>query len=363
MQTPPRSVLIIRLSAIGDVIHALPLLDLLHEQLPGARIGWLIEELSAPILEHHPHVDHVHVIPRRRWRGNFHKLFHGEIMPFYTRIRNENWDASIDLQGISKSALAAWACGAAKRIGFAGDNSRELNFLFNRSRVAPRDSDIHIVEQNIRLLEGLGITIPEKLPRGTIHLLDSEKEEMRRMLEAVGWGGEKLLAVNPGAGFVTKRWALPNYVEVGRELIRRSGYRPIITWGPGEEKMRDFLAGELKGERVLVAPPTGVRQMTTLISLCSFFLGGDTGPTHIAGIFGVPVLSIFGATNAARNCPWPSRGPDRAGMYIQREDLECIPCRKRTCPLGGAAHLACLTGLSPPDVLARATPWLDDVLR
>jgi heptosyltransferase-1 len=362
MSTTPSSVIIIRMSAIGDVIHALPALDLLRQLLPKARIGWLVEELSAPLLQHHPNIDRLYVIPRKRWRGNFRKLFHGEIKPFYKRIRAEGWEASLDFQGIAKSSIAAWACGASRRIGFAGENSRELSFLLNRHRVPPGPADRHVVQQNIRLIEGLGLTIPDELPRGTIHLLEEEKEVMRGALRGAGWNGERLLALNPGAGFITKRWAPANFVELAKALIGRSGHRPLVVWGPGEEGMRDEIIEGLREHDPIMAPPTRVRELAVMISLCSFFVGGDTGPTHMAGIFRVPALSLFGATDGGRNCPWPSTGPEKAGVYIQREDLDCIPCRKRTCPLPGDRHLACIRGLTPSHVLEKAEPWLSSVL-
>ncbi|MEO8376743.1 MAG: glycosyltransferase family 9 protein, partial [Candidatus Sumerlaeota bacterium] len=213
----------------------------------------------------------------------------------------------------------------------------------------------------IRLLEGLGLQVPEELPRGSIHLLDSELNAIREKLNGVGWRGEKLLAINPGAGFITKRWPPENFVQLAKALITRSGYRPIVLWGPGEESLRDAVAAGLASHDVIVAPPTSVRELAAMVSLCSFFVGGDTGPTHLAGIFSVPVLSIFGATDAPRNCPWPATGDRRAGQWVQRLELPCIACRKRTCPLGGEAHLACILNFPVERVLADAEPWLKTI--
>ena len=221
---PPESVLIIRMSAIGDVIHALPALDLLRQLLPKARIGWLVEELGAPLLMHHPHIDKLYVIPRKRWRKNFRKMLFPEIMPFYRKIRADRWDASLDFQGISKSGISAWACGAKRRVGFAGENSREVNALFNHVRVAPKPGDHHVVQQNIRQLEALGLRIPEQLPRGTIRLLPEEVDAMRAKLQEVNWRGEKLLAINPGAGFITKRWQPENFAKLAKALIALETY-------------------------------------------------------------------------------------------------------------------------------------------
>lgn len=358
--TKPTSVLVVRLSAIGDVIHALPVLDALRDQLPGARIGWLVEELSAPLLENHPALDRVYTIPRRRWRGKFRAMYRSEIRPFFRAVREEGWDASLDLQGITKGGLAAWACGARTRVGFAGPNSREVDFLFNNRRVRPEASDVHVTQQNLRLLEGLGLEVPRVPPRGRIGIRDAEREATGASLNGVGWKGEPLLAVNPGAGFASKRWAPARFAELARLIAARSGLRPIVLWGPKEEPMRDEIVSLLARERAFAAPPTSVREMASLISLCKFFIGSDTGPSHLAGLFRVPVLTLFGGTDAQRNHPWTGGAADQ--LAIQRDDLACVPCWERTCPLKGDAHMACLTGLSPRDVYTRAEPWLATVL-
>lgn len=354
----PASVLIVRLSAIGDVVHALPVLEALRAQLPDARIGWLVEELSAPLLENHPHLDKLYIIPKKRWRGNFRKLFTSEIRPFYAAIRRDGWEATLDLQGLSKSSLAALAVGARLRVGFAGKNSREISGILNNRKVRPHAEDRHVVQQNLRLLEGLDLRVPDVPPRGTMGITDAERDSMREALRGAGWRGEKLLAINPGAGWITKRWPPEYFAELGSILARRTGYRPIVLWGPGEDSMRDTIVAGLRDVEGFAAPATRVRQLAVLISLCSMMVGGDTGPTHMAGLLGVPVLSIFGASDGERNCPWPAIGPHPAGRVAARNDLACRPCWKTQCPLRGDAHLACLRGLLPEAVAALGMPTI-----
>ena len=354
----PRSVLIVRLSAIGDVVHALPMLDALRTALPEARIGWLAEELSAPLLEDHPHLDRVYTIPRKRWRGALGQVFSREARSFFRRIRDEQWDVAIDLQGILKSGMAALASGARKRVGFRGPNSREGNGFLMTRRVRPRDEDRHVVQQNLRLLEGLGLAVPAEPPRGTISLREEEIDGIRTSLERAGWRGEPLLGVNAGAGFPSKLWGPDRYAALARRLAVYTGFRPVAFWGPGEEAMRDRIVALLAGLDAIAAPATTVRESAAMLSLCSMFLSGDTGPAHIAGVLGVPVVTVFGATDGARNCPWPAYGSDAAGIYVQRNDLSCVPCRERRCPLGGDDHLACLRGLSPDDVYSQIESWL-----
>lgn len=348
---PLDSVLIVRLSAIGDVVHALPVAEALRRALPQARIGWLVEELAAPLLDNHPDIDRVYTLPKKQWRRGPFRAVLRDMGPFFRRIRGDRWDAVVDLQGILKSALAARACASGAVVGFAGENAREgSRFLYGRG-VRPRAGDIHVVEQNLRLLEGLGLGVPDSPPRGRLGLREDEVREMRGKLAASGWAGERLLAINPGAGWRTKRWAPARYAALARRLVDRIDGRAMVLWGPGEENLREAVLGPLRGRGAFAAPLTSVREMAVLLSLCSGYLGGDTGPSQIAGLFGIPVLTIWGASDPARNRPWTGTKQEEDGRTLQRRDLACVPCWKRRCPLAGEARLACLRGL-PPDAMA-----------
>jgi lipopolysaccharide heptosyltransferase I len=355
LSTPPSSILIVKLSAIGDVIHSLPALDTLRAMAPDARIGWIVEELSAPLLENHPHLSKLYVVPRKRWRRNKLRSFFSEMIPFFREVRRDGWEVAIDLQGLSKSGLAAWASGASTRIGFAGAQSREVNRLFINRPVAPRPEDVHVVQKYRRILEGLGLPGPEgNAGEGRIGVLPAEAEAMRAKLASVGWTGEPLLAINPGAGWITKRWPPAFHGRLAARVREATGLLPIVLWGPGEEAWRDEIIASA-GQPALAAPPTRIRELAVLISLCRLMVGGDTGPTHMAGLCGVPVISLFGASDGVRNCPWP---PDR-GVVVQRDELDCIRCWKTICPREGDAHLACLRGLTPETVFAKVEPWLN----
>ncbi|CAN5449569.1 lipopolysaccharide heptosyltransferase I [soil metagenome] len=354
----PSSVLIVKLSAIGDVIHALPALDALRAQLPNARIGWLIEELSAPLLAHHPALDKVYIIPKKRWRGHILQYLNSEIIPFYRGIRADQWDATIDFQSLFKSAFLARLSGAKLRVGFAGKYAREMSWLFNNRRIEDTRADYHVALENMRLLEGLGLQMPADPPHGTMAILPEEQDAMRETLRTAGWSGEKFLALNPGAGWPNKRWPPSYFAQLGVMLSRRMNLKPMVLWAPGEEALRDEILAGLRDVGGFAAPPTRIRDLAVLTSLCSLYVGGDTGPTHLAGLLRVPVISIFGASDGTRNCPWPARGPNAAGVVMQRQDLECEPCWMRSCPLTGDAHNACLTGLKPEQIFASAEPWL-----
>lgn len=347
-----RSILVVRLSAIGDVVHALPVLGALRALFPGARLGWIVEELSAPLLENHPDLDKVYVVPKKRWKKDFRRLFLPEIRPFFQQVRADGWDVAIDLQGLSKSGLVAWASGAPVRIGYGDKDGREINKLFTNRKVVPPAGATHVVERNLALLRGLGVEPPMDAP-GRMGITDAEQEAVRGRLAACGWdGGSPLGALNPGAGWPSKRWPAEGFAGLGTELYRHRGLVPLVLWGPGEEALRDAVADGLRaaGTPVVVAPPTTVRELAVVISICAHFVGGDTGPTHMAGLLGIPLASVFGASDGARNRPWPVA----AGPVVQRTELDCCPCWKTACPLTGEQELQCLRGLDADRVLRAA---------
>lgn len=351
-------ILIVRLSAIGDIVHALPVLAALRAARPKAHIGWLVEGLSAPLLDDHPHLDEVFVF-QKRWRKNWNGgLLNPEARALMARVKAQRWDVTIDLQGLARSGLLAWMAGAPVRVGFAGPDAREFNWVFNNRRLAPPAGARHVVQRNLSLLRALKIDAAADT-RGVIAIHDDERDALHTRLvrECGAAPDDRFVAINPGAGWASKRWPAALYARAGADIARRTGLRPLVLWGPGEEALRDGVAEGLRAAGIdpVVAPPTRIRELAVAISLCSLFLGGDTGPSHIAGALGVPTVSVFGASDGHRNRPWPLR----AGPMIQREDLSCVPCWKTECPLKGDAHLACLTGLDPERVADAAVAMVE----
>ncbi len=343
----PSSILIVRLSAIGDCIHALPVLDALRREFPEARIGWIVEELSAPLLQNHPQLDQLYVIPKKRWKREKHRVFFSEIRPFFKKIKADGWNVAVDLQGLTKSGLVAWASGAKLRIGFANEQSREFNSWFMNKRISPGKECVHVVEKNLSLISGIK-HLNSIHGVGKLGLLPAEKDEMRANLRSIGWDSKTpLAAINPGAGWPNKRWPTAYFAQLGTRFYH-NGLIPLIFWGPGEESLRDEITELLRTDEIphLVTPKTTVREMAVLISVCSFYVGGDTGPTHLAGMLGIPCVALFGASDGARNRPWPIE----SSTMLQRLDFACVPCWKRSCPLEGSAYMQCLNALTVDQV-------------
>jgi lipopolysaccharide heptosyltransferase I len=347
------SILIVKLSAIGDVAHSIPVLSAVRRLFPRARIGWLVEELSSPLLLNNPDLNNLYVF-RRRWRTKqFFRLWSSEIRPFARQLRSVRWDVALDLQGLSKSSIYAWLSRAPIRIGFGDEAGRELSRLFNNRRVRPDpQSHVHVTQRYLSLLKELHPDAPDSAT-GTAHLLESERDAIRQRLREAGReGDESLLCINPAGGWSSKLWPVEHYAEAGAAIAREHGLRPLVLWGPREEPLRDAVMEGLqrRGASPIASPPTTIREMCALISQCNFYIGGDTGPSHIAGLLGVPNVTVFGASDGHRNRPWPVN----TGSMIQLSELDCVPCWKRTCPLTGDENLKCLRRLEPERVIEAA---------
>ena len=337
-------ILIVRLSAIGDVVHALPALNALRTEFPDARIDWLVEELYSNILLDHPQLNYICVF-QKKWRKKFFQNFSGKILPFYKRLRSVKYDWAIDFQGLTKSGVAAWFTGARKIIGFGDRDGRELNKLFTNCKIHP-PQNVHVIKKNLSLLQPFGIEDPE------LKFVFPSFEKEKKRFASLG----NFMAVNPGAGWITKRLTISTLAETCAEISKWKKRKFIITWGPGEEEMSEELREKITGNggEAELAPPTNLRELCALISRSDFFFGGDTGPTHIAAAMGIPTLSFFGASDPHRNGPY---GPRTA--VFQKTDLPCVPCWKTECPLKGNQYLQCIRQITAENLLERA----EDVLQ
>ncbi|MFP4381875.1 MAG: glycosyltransferase family 9 protein [Candidatus Sumerlaeia bacterium] len=350
MSRTPESILIVRLSAIGDVVHTMPCLHALRDAFPKARIGWLVEELSASLLRDHPEIDQLYAIPKKRWRQNKWRTVVGrERMRFYKQIRRDGWEVAIDFQGLTKSAMAMWRSGAKRRIGYGDADGRELSKLFYTDKVRPRGSAVHVIERNLALLGPLG------LERGADDVVwrfpDFHEEEasLRPFLDGIaadgpssGEGSPDFIGLYPGAGWITKRWPPEKFVALARQLARQDGLPPmVLIWGPAEAEMVDAIIqqADLPAEKLRPAPPTNLRELTALLGYCSVMVAGDTGPMHIAAALGKRVVGLYGGSDPVRNGPW-----GRGHIVLEMDDMPCQPCWKRECPKGPGAP--CMEGIA-----------------
>lgn len=313
----PRA-LIVRLGAMGDVLHALPAVALLRRALPEAWIGWVIERrwrelLCAPEVEPagsrgagRPLVDEVHVVDTRGWRK--HLLGAGtrrEFMAAIGGMQARRYEAALDLQGAAKSAVMAKLSGAPIILGFRNPREAVARWLYS-SLADGRAA--HVIEQNVEMvqswLEGIGASrVTATLQPGTALLPRDQASEARieNTLKSMGIAQSAIAILNPGAGWGAKQWAPQRYGELASALAAR-GVRAVINYGPGEENLaRDAMAASA-GSAVAIS--SSLSELVALARRSELFVGGDTGPMHLAALLGVKTVALFGPTDPARNGPY-----------------------------------------------------------
>lgn len=351
----PLRVLLVRLSAIGDCLHAAPVAAALRRAHPDAFVGWAIQEPAATLLRGCPGVDRQHVYPRRAC-GVGAQL--AALLRFRRELRECRYDAAIDVQGLTKSGLVAWLSGARHRIGFGGGpamGSRELNALFLNRRYAVAAAVTHVVDRNLALLGASGLlgdhqplpewTLPDYAEPGPVAFLE------RHGLTAGGYA-----VVAPGTIWPTKHWPPEHFAAAIGNVGRERRLPVVVAWaGDAEQRAAEQIVnGVGEGCRALLAPPTDLRELATLLRHAALFLGCDSGPAHLAAALDVPCVSVFGPTDPDRNGPY---GPRSTSVQLESR-LDCQPCWRRTCSRGDHACMewleadlvadACLTRLGPP---------------
>jgi heptosyltransferase-1 len=303
--------LIVRLSAMGDVIHTLPAVQALRQSFPGAFIGWLIEERWAELLcapgsprrggrsSRRPLVDEVHVVNLKAWgKSPFSISTLRRAATVWNDVRGAGYDAAVDLQGAMRSAVSARLSGARAVYGAAEPRESPASLWYTRKAVA---HGRHVIEQNLSVAEALvghGMKLsPVELP----HDPTAEARIEKRVAEQ---GIGRFAILNPGAGWGAKRWPAERYGEVARGLAEL-GLRSVLNCGPGEEELAQ--ATEAASGGTARAMRCTITELIALTRRARLFIGGDTGPLHLAAALRVPVVAIFGPTDPARNGPYGTR--------------------------------------------------------
>jgi len=303
--------LIVRLSAMGDVIHTLPAAQALREAYPQATIGWLIEERWAELLcapgstrrgprsPKRPLVDWVHTVSLTEWRKSLFSISTVEqIARVWNDIRSTRYDIAVDLQGAIRSAVLAHWSGA--RIVWGAAESREspASLWYTRRAVA---RGAHVIEQYLSVAQAVAA---KKLKRPRVQLPRDSATEQRIGHRLGQFGVRDFAILNPGAGWGAKRWPPERYGCVAKSLAA-GGVRSIINYGPGEEDLAH--ATEAASQGTATPLKSSLTELIALTRRARLFIGGDTGPMHLAAALQVPVVAIFGPTDPARNGPYGTR--------------------------------------------------------
>jgi heptosyltransferase-1 len=289
--------LIVRLSSMGDVIHALPLAA--NARAAGATVGWVVERPFAGLLDGNPNVDRVFVADTRRWRRRpFASENLREIRALWQAIRAFSPDVSIDGQGLWKSALIARSAGGAA-IGFARQARREpASAALCSIPVAPNPDAAHVVDQNLSLLAPAGIAAGSQTPDAS-YLAELPSPEAETFLAAQR---QPFVLLHPGAARPEKAWGEERFAHLARGLIRERDIAPVVCWGPGDERRAERLRSLLPKRSPL--PLLGFAGLARVIRAAALFAAGDTGPLHLADALGARTLALYGPTDPARNGPY-----------------------------------------------------------
>jgi heptosyltransferase I len=307
--------LIVRLSAMGDVIHTLPAVQVLREAFPKAFIGWLIEERWAELLRApgcsrrgcrsslRPLVDEVHTVNLKAWEKSLFSISTLQrATTVWNDVRDAHYDVAVDLQGAMRSAVLARLSGARVVYGAAEARESPASLWYTRKVVT---HGRHVVEQNVSVAEALVEGQTKTAPSDISCDLPRDPRAEASIEQGLAQHGIRDFAIlNPGAGWGAKRWPAERYGEVARRLAE-AGICPLVNYGPGEEDIfRDVLTASAGRARPTKGTISGLIAMTRRARL---FIGGDTGPLHLAAALRVPVVAIFGPTDPARNGPYGTR--------------------------------------------------------
>ncbi len=319
-------ILIIKASALGDVVHALPALAWLKSADPDLAIDWLVEEGFAPLLDGHPLLRRVVRLHTRAWRraGVRHGLQSG--LGVLRALRQEAYDMVLDLQGNSKSGLFTLLSGAPLRYGFARAGVREWpNLLATNRKVVLGESDFHISDRSLAIAKAAFPAGHDRRTAGPLPIDAGAAAAVTAQLATAGLTSGPLVVLHYGTTWVTKLWALASWQQLAGRLIAEKGLRPILTWGNQAELDAVQAIDRHCHQQCLVWPRGSLPELVALLARADLVVGGDTGPVHIAAAVGTPTVSIFRVTDASRNAP---RGARHICLSAR---MECAPCLQKEC--------------------------------
>jgi ADP-heptose:LPS heptosyltransferase len=347
-------ILLLRLRLIGDVVFTTPAIRAIRRALPGTALTYLVERSAAPVVAHSPHLDDLVVVDHRRGLARL-----GDDLRLAVRLRRARYDVAVDFHGGPRTSWLAWASGAPRRIGYDIPGRAWLY-----TEVVPRARELrarHSVENQWDLLATLhpSLAAPPDPARDAVQMEEDAGAAARvtaRLGEAGITAATPVIVVHVSAGNPFRRWPVESFVDTVVALSSADTNRRIIlTSGPSEPgaavRVGDLARARLgASSRALVAmPEPDLAELRALVARAALFIGGDSGPLHVAATTATPIVGLFGPTLAARSAPW--RDPRLATAAIEPGPLPCRPCDQRHCAPG---DFRCLSGLDAARVIEAA---------
>jgi len=309
---PPKRILIVRLGSMGDIIHTLPAVQVLRHTFRETIIGWVVEERWAELLctlptprsgprsPQRPLVDKVHTVNTKAWRGSLASLQTIEqIAAAVSELRAPHYEIAIDFQGAVRSALIARLARATTIAGFAQPRESFASMFYSRKIIT---SGAHIVQQNLSLAAAIAGMSPTVAPEIEFPHDPAAEQKCDQLLHSLAVS--RFVVLSPGAGWGAKQWPAARYGELAIQLAC-GGLRLLINYGPGEEHLAQQIEARSEGSAIAIS--LSLTQLIALMRRADLFIGGDSGPLHMAAALHIPVVAIFGPTNPSRNGPFGTR--------------------------------------------------------
>ncbi len=348
-----KNILIIKPSAAGDIICALPVLVALRKRFPDAKISWLVSSHLADLINNHPMIDHIIEFDRRR----FGYLAHSwsvtkRFMKFLRSLRQAKFDLVIDLQGLFRSGFLAWNTQAPVRIGPA--EKRELGWIFYTHRMPEMDHNTHTVDRMHSCIKLFADEEKIGEPEFVVHIPEPARDIIRQRLAAHHITPRKYIAIAPGGTWSSKCWPVDKFTELSKLICSKLELPVVILGGKNERSIAEKMMEKLSNYPVAnFTGQTTLPQLLALIDDSTALVSNDSGPMHIAVALNRPVTAIIGPTNPART------GPYNRPKSVVKTSLDCSPCYKRHCPKVEMSELPlCMQDISTETVFDNLTAQL-----
>ncbi len=331
-----RRLLVVKTSSLGDVIHALPVVQAIKDAAPHLLLGWVVRRRCADILRGNPSIDHLHVLPD--------KPSLRDILQIRRALHSVRYDIALDMQGLALSGLVTRLSGAPVRAGW--DRNRESNALFLTHPIIPgKAKDAHEIDLLYGFADALGVRVPHPEFTPQPYLAAENAAQAEEWLHKLP---RPRIALNVGASRAYKRWPLPNWVKVA-QVLTQSGRSVVFVGDKKDAETVAQLTPHLAGCFIDLAGKTTLRELASVLAACDLLVSGDSGPMHLAVAVGTPTLAIFGATHPARHGPYGARN-----SVLHDPVPGLLTPGKRPTEAEGAA---CMARVTPEQVL-KEIPFL-----
>jgi len=341
----PSRILIVKLTSVGDVLHAFPAVSAIRRRFPDAHLAWLVDYRAADVVAMSPDVDEIIVLGEPPSHGSFDAPVFGDHWRAVRQVRARRFDLVVDMQGLLKSAVFTYLSGAHMRIGF-GD-ARIGNRWATNVKLASLEPGIHATVAYCRFAEALGAQVtPEEL---NMRVPDEDAGAAERLLAGAGeQQNGALAAIVPGSAWPSKRWPPEHFARLAAHLTAESDMRVVLLGHRGETEAADAIAAGSGGKAFSLAGRTTLGEALAVAARCRLVVGGDTGLVQIAAAMGLPTVAIYGPTDPALTSPVGPR------VRVVQNKVDCWPCRERRCE-----HWECMRELVPETVYAAAVALLE----